>query len=138
MSTPRRPEPISSGAPMIAMWEWRMVVIGGWPLEAGSSSSRLGPVEHPRIGDGFADVFQSAHPGHEAFDTHAEAGVRHTAVFAQIDVPVESFRRKFVLFQALHEQIQIVDALTSAYDLAIAFGRDHIHAQGQLRTIGIG
>jgi len=37
----------------------------------------------------FADVFQPADPGHAALDSHPETAVRHRAVLAQIDVPLE-------------------------------------------------
>ena len=55
--------------------------------------------------------------------------VRHRAVLAQIDVPVERFPRQLVLFDALQQQIVIVNALAAADDFAVAFGREHIHAQ---------
>src|SRR5258708_4792756 len=93
MSTPRRPAPRSSGAPMIAMCECLML--------------GPGPVKHSRIRNGFPDMFQSTHPSYETFDSHTETGVRDSAVFPKIDVPVEGFRRKLVLFQPLQQQIQI-------------------------------
>ena len=43
-----------------------------------------------------------------------------------------------MFFQALQQQIEIVDALAAADDFAIAFGRDHVHAQSELRAIRIG
>ena len=46
------------------------------------------------------------------------------AVLAQIDVPVEGFLGKVVLFDALQQQVGIVNALAAADDFAVAFGRD--------------
>ena len=58
-------------------------------------------VKHARKGDGFADVFQAADPGHAALDSHPETAVRDGAVFPQIDVPLEGFPRQVVLLDAL-------------------------------------
>jgi len=59
------------------------------------------PVQHARKGDGLADVFQPADPGHRALDAHPEAAVRCGAVLAQIDLPLEGFPRQVVLLDAL-------------------------------------
>ena len=48
-------------------------------------------------------------------------------------IPVEGFARQIVFFEALQQQIEIVNALAAADDFAVAFGRDHVHAQSQLR-----
>ena len=53
-------------------------------------------------------------------------------------IPVERFARQVVLFQALQQQIQIVDALAAADDFAVAFGRNHIHAQRHSGRSGSG
>ena len=42
-----------------------------------AACSRPRPVQHARERDGFADMLQPAHPGHEPLHAHAEAGVRH-------------------------------------------------------------
>ena len=57
------------------------------------------------------------------------------AVPAQIEIPVERLTRQVVFFQALQQQIQIVDALAAADDFAVAFGRNEIHAQRQFRAL---
>ena len=95
----------------------------------------LGAIDHSWERDGFADVLQAAHPGDETLDAHAEAGVRDRAVFAQIQVPLERFARQFVLFQALEQQVQIVDALAAADDFAVTFGRDEVDAQRDIGAI---
>ena len=46
----------------------------------------------------------------------------------QVDIPFERFARKMVLFQALFEQPEVVNALAAADDFAVALGREHIHA----------
>src|SRR5947207_2847036 len=97
--------------------------------------SRPRAIEHPGERDGLADVFDAAHPGHETLDAHAEAGVRDAAEFSKIDVPVESLAGEVVLFQPLEQQIQIMDALASADDLAVALGRDEIDAERTFRAL---
>src|ERR1700675_842288 len=138
MSTPLRPAPRSSGTPMIAMCEWRMTSRSTGILACKFSVSWPCPVKHPGERDRLPDVFQSAHPGDEALDTHSEPSVWHRAVLAEIDIPVERLARKLVLFQTLQQQIEIVDTLAAADDLAVSFGRNHVHTQRQLGTIGIG
>jgi len=60
-----------------------------------ATATRLGadPVDHAREGDGLADVVDAADPGDAAFDAHAEAAVRHRAVFAEIQEPIEGLVR---------------------------------------------
>src|SRR5690606_17260493 len=36
-------------------------------------------IQHPRVRNGFAEVFEAADPGHHAFDAHPEASVRDAA-----------------------------------------------------------
>ena len=80
-------------------------------------------------------MLQTAHPGDEALDSHTESGVRNAAEAAQIQIPVERFARQMVLVETLQQQFQIVDALAAADDFAVAFRRDEIDAQRDLRTI---
>src|ERR1700723_595181 len=91
-------------------------------------------IQHSRKRDCFANMLQPAHPRHETLDAHPESRVRYAAELAQIHVPVERFARQVMFFQALQQQVQIVDALAAANDFAVAFGRDEIHAQRQFRT----
>ena len=43
--------------------------------------------------------------------------------------------RKLMLFDALQQQFGIVDSLAAADDLAVALGRQHIHAQRDFRAV---
>ncbi len=81
---------------------------------------RIDLVQHAREGDRLADMGQLADPGHHALDAHAEAGMGHGAVAAQVEIPGEGLARQLVLGQALLEQRQVVDALAAADDLAVA------------------
>src|SRR4051794_14945359 len=68
MSTPRRPWPRSSGAPMIAMWERGIrLCVKGEPLELRVS-------RRPREGNYIADVFHAGEVHEHAFEAHPEAG----------------------------------------------------------------
>src|SRR3954449_7456219 len=66
---------------------------------------RIYLVEHPRIGDGLAQVGETRHPGHEALDPHAEAAVREGAVLADVEVPLEGLNRQAVLLDAPQQQV---------------------------------
>src|SRR5262245_31096642 len=85
------------------------------------------------IGDRLAQVVDAGNPGHEALDPHAEAGVRHAAVAAHVEIPLEGFHGKLVLPDALQEEIVVVDALAAADDLAVALGGEDVDAQGARR-----
>ncbi len=56
----------------------------------------------------------------------------------EIEIPVERFLRQMVFLQALPQQIQIVNALAAADDFAVAFGRENVDAQGDVRPVRIG
>src|SRR6185312_16197146 len=129
MSTPRRPCPRSSGAPMTAI----LVLPDGAVTGSGPQ-----PVEHARKRDGFAHVFEAANPRHTAFNAHAEAAVRYSAVLAQIDVPVEGFAREAVFVNAPQQQVGIVNALAAADDFAVAFGRQDVDAHRYFGPVRIG
>ena len=45
-------------------------------------------------------MIQSADPGYDSFDTHAETGVGNRAVFTQVEVLLESGWREVVFFNA--------------------------------------
>src|SRR5688572_31044034 len=53
-------------------------------------------VKHPRKRDRLPQVLDTADPGDDALDAHAEPGVGHGAVFPQIDVPAEGLFRQVV------------------------------------------
>src|SRR4030095_9097998 len=58
--------------------------------------SRVQPGQHPRIRDRFPQVIELTDPGYDALDAHAEAAVRHGAVAAQIETPLQRFPRERV------------------------------------------
>src|ERR1700676_616423 len=88
---------------------------------AGEQRLRINPVNHAREGNNLAHVLSSANPSHDALEPHAEAGMRHAAIAAQIQVPLEGFLRQFLFLQSLDEQFVAGDALAPADDLAVAF-----------------
>src|SRR6185437_5101518 len=88
--------------------------------------------------NGLANVVQIADPRHYALDSHPEACVRHTTVAAQIEIPLESFPGKMVVFDALVEQLEAGDALRPADDFAVAFRSEDIDAECVARVGGIG
>jgi hypothetical protein len=51
--------------------------------------SRINAIEHPWEGDDLADVLSPANPRDGALEAQSEAGVRHAAITAQIEVPLE-------------------------------------------------
>ena len=81
---------------------------------------------------------RAADPGDDALDAHAEAAVRHGAVAAQVEVPLERLLRQVVLLDPLQQQIVVVEALAAADDLAVAFGREHVDAERDVGPLGIG
>src|SRR5688500_8659505 len=82
------------------------------------------PVQQSRERYRLSDVRELADPGDGAFEADAEAGMRDGTVAADVQVPLEGFLRQAVARDALFEQLQVVDALAAADDLAVAFGRE--------------
>src|SRR5205809_5653848 len=97
--------------------------------EANYPALRIHAVNHSREGDDLANVFGAANPGDGALEAHSEAGVRHAAVAAQVEIPLESVFRQVVFMEALQEQVVIVDALAAADDFAITFGSNHVKSE---------
>jgi hypothetical protein len=62
--------------------------------------------------------------------------VRHGAVAAQVEVPLEGLLRQLVLLDALEQQVEVVEALAAADDLAVAFRRQHVDAERQFGRSG--
>ena len=62
----------------------------------------------------------------------------HRAVPAQVEIPLERLARQLVLLDALHEQVVVGQALAAADDLAVAFRRQHVHAQRLVGLLRIG
>jgi len=73
-------------------------------------------------------VLQAANPRDATFDTHAESPVRHRAVLAQVDVPVEGLGGQLVLLDAAKQKIQIMHALAAADDFTVTLGSQYVHA----------
>src|SRR5215210_3114337 len=94
-------------------------------------------VEHPRERDGLADVLDAAHPCDAALDAHAEARVRDAAVAAQVEIPLERLARQVVFLELFFEEFERGGALAAADDLAVALGREDVHAERQLVALGV-
>ena len=62
---------------------------------------RIHAINHSGKGDDFADVLGAANPRDRAFEAEAKAGVRHAAVAAEVEIPLERFLGQVVLVQAL-------------------------------------
>src|SRR5947208_2683832 len=90
-------------------------------------------VEQAREGDGFADVLETANPGNRALDSESKATVGDRAVASEVEIPIVIVAGQVVLVEALFEQGKVVDPLASADDLPIAFRREQIVAECQLR-----
>src|SRR6185503_20342344 len=84
------------------------------------SGLRVYTVQHARIRNRLAHVFELADPGHNPLDPHSEAAVRHRSVSPEVQIPLERLLRKVVLFDALQQQIEVGEAFTAADDLAVA------------------
>ena len=82
-------------------------------------------------------MLEAADPADAALDAHAESAVRHGAEAAQVEIPLERFLRQVVFLDALQQQIEIVEALAAADDLAVAFRREHVDAQRLVRLVRI-
>ena len=63
----------------------------------GKFTSGIDPVQHSRIRYRFPQVVDSANPGDDALDSHAETAVGDAAETPQIEVPLEGFLRKPML-----------------------------------------
>jgi hypothetical protein len=57
---------------------------------------------------------------------------------AKIEVPLEGLFGQVVLFNALEQEVVVVDALAAADDFAVAFRGEHVDAEGEFRAFGIG
>ncbi len=64
--------------------------------------------------------------------------MRHGAIAAQVEVPLEGLGRQLVLLDPSQEQIVVRDALAAADDLAVALRRQHVHAQGDVGPLRVG
>src|SRR6267378_8188097 len=62
---------------------------------------RIHAINHAREGNDFANVFGAANPGDGALQAHSEAGMRHAAVAAQVEITQEGLFGQVVFAQAL-------------------------------------
>ena len=67
--------------------------------------SGIDTMQRSRKWDGLAHVIEAADPGHRALNAHAEARMRHAAVAAQVEVPLEGFLGQVVLLDAAVQQL---------------------------------
>src|SRR5256712_4243986 len=98
-----------------------------------ASFSGIETVESARVGDRLAQVVDAGNPRDEPPDPNAEAGVRHGAVLADVEIPAERLEGEAVLLDPPEEEIVVVDALAAADDLAVPLGRQDVDAQGAVR-----
>jgi hypothetical protein len=106
--------------------------------EALTLSSGIDAVEKPRKRDSLTDVLDPADPGQGPLHAEAETRVGDAAVFSQVNVPFIRLARKIVLFEPLLEEGEIVNALSSADNLAVTFRGQNIHAERQVRPLRVG
>src|SRR5208283_3990336 len=71
----------------------------------GTAALGIQSVQRPREGNGLSNVLQAADPGHCALNAHAESRVRHTAVLAQVEIPLERLFRQAMLVNALKQKL---------------------------------
>src|SRR6478672_9169605 len=95
-------------------------------------------VEHTRIRYGLSQVRDTAYPGNQTLDAHAEARVGNGTVLAQLNVPLEGFPREVVLFDALLDERQVMDTLRAAADLAVAFRGYQVGGEYDFGPVGVG
>src|SRR5947209_6756459 len=75
------------------------------------SSLRVNACQRARKWNGLTYVLQAADPGNGALNAHAEPSMRHAAVLAQIEIPLERRLRQPVLLNALEQQVVVANAL---------------------------
>src|SRR5262245_564017 len=80
----------------------------------------------PRAGDHVANVRHAGHELHGPLQAEPEAGMRHGAIAAQIEIPPVRLRVELLLAHPLFEHVQPLLALAAADDLADA-RHEHVH-----------
>src|SRR2546430_14083143 len=88
--------------------------------------SRPEALEQAGEGDRLAHVGEAAQPGDAALDAHAEAGVRHGAVAAEIEGPAEGAERELVPPELPLEHRGGGPPPAAAADLPPALGPEHV------------
>src|SRR5262249_31947253 len=72
---------------------------------------RIDAIKCARKWNGLPHVLEAADPGNGTLDPHAEASVRDSTIFAQIEIPLESRLRQAVFMNALQQQLIGANAL---------------------------
>src|SRR5262245_58409519 len=98
MSTPRRSAPRSIGTPMI---EIRDICA---PCHIVAPSEFCKPRE-PREGNHVPDVLHARCVHQETFEAQSEAGVRHRAEFAKLEIPPIVLFRQFHLVNSVEKNV---------------------------------
>ncbi len=83
-------------------------------------------------------MLEFADPGDHALDAHAEAAVRHGAVAAEIEIPLERFLRQIVLLDPRQQELEIRETFAAADDSPLPLGCEHVHAERHVGALGIG
>src|SRR2546430_13865507 len=95
--------------------------------------SRPEALEQAGEGDRLAHVVEATQPGDAALDAHAEAGVRHGAVAAEIEGPAEGGERELVPSDLRLEDGGGGLPLAAGDDLPRALPREHGDGGGEER-----
>ena len=72
-------------------------------MASGIAGLRVNAVQGAGEGDSLSYVIQAANPGNGALDAQAKTAMWHAAVAAQVQVPLEGFFGKVMLFDAAVE-----------------------------------
>ena len=106
-----------------------------WPPQFSVARLRPNPIKHAREWNRFPDVLDAAHPRGAAFNAHAESCVRHAAVAAQVEIPLERLLRQLMQRNLFLQKLQRRGPLAAANHFAIAFRRQHVDTQRQFRPL---
>src|SRR5665213_2188489 len=106
--------------------------------KARSYELRINAVQRASKRNGLAHMVEAADPRHHALNAHAEARMRHAAIAAQVEIPLERVERQALLLNAALEQLVTGHALRSADHFAVSLGRQHIHAESKRGIVGVG
>ena len=82
-------------------------------------------------------MVQAADPGHGPLHAETESRVRHAAVLAQIEVPLERVQRQFVLLDLRLQRGVVILALSAADDFPVALRREDVDAERHLGVLRI-
>src|ERR1035437_2647804 len=98
---------------------------------------RVKAVQRARERNRLAHMVQAADPRYRTLNPHTETGMRYPAKFPQIEIPLERLLRQIVLVNPRQQLLVRSHALRAADDLAISLGREHVHAERDLRIVRV-